>query len=239
MMTIDDAQIQGCKTCGYYIPNHVPGEGDCMYPCPRGCTAKNGWPFWVAESVPEFALEYIRKKQSRAHEAEVRAERFETECERLRLDRHEWKVRWACNERGWLKFPNERDIQMARAEKAKADLAAANKRLEELEEVSAAHHSLLTELWDGVRKHGLNGNIGQRDGERLIHAYCGGIVTVMNERDDLAADLARLRPVYEAVRPIVRLWQDRAAHGGSDLRSPDARALCEAFDRAEKTEEGK
>jgi hypothetical protein len=33
----------------------------------------------VAEAVPEFALEYIRKKQSRAYEAEARAENAEAD----------------------------------------------------------------------------------------------------------------------------------------------------------------
>jgi len=71
-------------------------------------------------------------------------------------------------------------------------------RINELEKTSAAHHSLLTELWNGVREHGLNGNIGKRDGERLIHAYCGGIVTVMNERDELRASALAAEAEVEA-----------------------------------------
>lgn len=43
--------------------------------------------------------------------------------------------------------------------------------------------SLLTELWEGVRIHGLKAPTKGRDGERLIHAYCGGIVEASEALD--------------------------------------------------------
>jgi hypothetical protein len=46
---------------------------------------------------------------------------------------------------------------------------------------AAKLRSLLTELWEGVRIHGLQAPPNGRDGERLIHAYCGGIVKLKNE----------------------------------------------------------
>jgi hypothetical protein len=61
------------------------------------------------------------------------------------------------------------------------DARAENARLADYE---VALKSLLTELWEGVRLHGLQAPTKGRDGERLIHAYCGGIakLRVKNER---------------------------------------------------------
>ena len=103
-------------------------------------------------------------------------------------------------------------ILLDRAEQLEAENATLRARVGELEEVEVKHQSLLTELWSGVRVHGLNGNIGKRDGERLIHAYCGGIVTVMNELEEARIDLAKMTPVIQDVEYLWRFRHDDIAH---------------------------
>ena len=52
--------------------------------------------------------------------------------------------------------------------------------------------SVMSELWEGVRVHGIWAPKTGRDGERLIHAYCGAIV----ERD---IEIERLRKISRIV----------------------------------------
>ena len=60
--------------------------------------------------------------------------------------------------------------------------------------------SLLTELWDGVRAHGLQAPAKGREGERLIHAYCGGIAKLRNELEDARSQLAALTAERDALK---------------------------------------
>lgn len=62
---------------------------------------------------------------------------------------------------------------------------------EERDEFAVRWRSLLTELWEGVRAHGLSAPSNGRDGERLIHAYCGGIVKLRNALEDATKDRER------------------------------------------------
>ena len=104
------------------------------------------------------------------------------------------------------------EANIRRADVLETENATLRARVGELEEVEVKHQSLLTELWSGVRVHGLNGNIGKRDGERLIHAYCGGIVTVMNELEEARIDLAKMTPVIQDVEYLWRFRHDDIAH---------------------------
>lgn len=69
--------------------------------------------------------------------------------------------------------------------------------------------SLLAELWDGVRIHNLKAPARGRDGERLIHAYCGGIV----ERDNEIERICHERDEYKA---LVRRGGLTSVHGAWD-----------------------
>ena len=58
-------------------------------------------------------------------------------------------------------------------------------RVEDAEPKAIAFKSLLAELWDGVRIHKLKAPTKGREGERLIHAYCGGIAELRNRLEDV------------------------------------------------------
>jgi hypothetical protein len=60
-----------CSDCGHYIPDHVPGQGDCMHPSPKGCVEPY-YPKWTGETVPPFALDYIIKTQNWSADREQR-----------------------------------------------------------------------------------------------------------------------------------------------------------------------
>lgn len=74
--------------------------------------------------------------------------------------------------------------------------------------------SLLTELWGGVRAHGLWAPTKGRDGERLIHAYCGGIVKANQDRD---AARARVAEMEAALRALVAWVNSDAVRGMSQV----------------------
>lgn len=59
--------------------------------------------------------------------------------------------------------------------------------------------SLLTELWSGVSLHGLTAPSKEREpgeGARLIHAYCGGIAEVRNDRDEWKEKAEKFERLY-------------------------------------------
>ena len=68
--------------------------------------------------------------------------------------------------------------------------------------------SLLTELWEGVRSHGLKAPTRGRDGERLIHAYCGGIVEAQERAAAAQLERNRLFNRLADERLIVDRWID-------------------------------
>jgi uncharacterized small protein (DUF1192 family) len=104
--------------------------------------------------------------------------------------------------------------------------------------------SLLVELWEGVRAHGLTAPTKGRDGERLIHAYCGGYVRMMQERDAALADVARLKAERDeargkALEAVTRFDALEVSECGSKkdpwwrfcpMEDDDWQALCEAMD---------
>lgn len=55
-------------------------------------------------------------------------------------------------------------------------------------EAATRFKALLIELWEGVRTHGLWAPSQGRDGERLIHAYCGGIVKAKERAEEAEKD---------------------------------------------------
>lgn len=58
--------------------------------------------------------------------------------------------------------------------------------------VEGKYRSLLTELWDGVRAHGLTAPKQGSDNVRLIHAYCGGIAELRNKLENAEASMSKL-----------------------------------------------
>jgi uncharacterized coiled-coil DUF342 family protein len=82
-------------------------------------------------------------------------------------------------------------------EKARAELA---KLTRERDEAMVTRDSLLVELWEGVRAHGLWAPKQGRDGERLIHAYCGGIAKLRPEVEDARAALDAERKAHEDMK---------------------------------------
>jgi predicted nucleic acid-binding Zn-ribbon protein len=61
---------------------------------------------------------------------------------------------------------------------------------EERDKLSAELRSLRTELWEGARIHGLEIPPPEKpESERLIHAYCGGIVKVRNALDEAQMEI--------------------------------------------------
>ena len=93
------------------------------------------------------------------------------------------------------------------------DLSAAD--IATLYESSVRLKSLLSELWEGVRIHGLTAppQGKAREGERLIHAYCGGIARLTVERDEARDEVARLRAALRVLAgqavEAVRIAEER------------------------------
>lgn len=107
-------------------------------------------------------------------------------------------------------------------------------------------HKRKIDLCDWVWVIDVGGYIGDSTRSEIEHAeQLGRPVRYLSQEfpdyeepvDPTLIELARIRPVYEAVRPLVMLWKNRASHGGCDLRSPDVRALCEVFEKAREAEE--
>jgi hypothetical protein len=87
-----------------------------------------------------------------------------------------------CN--SFVLVESEIDQLRANMEKVASELA---ERTSERDDAVVRWESLTAELWRGVKAHGLTAPKRGRDGERLIHAYCGEIVR-------LRAEVARLTP---------------------------------------------
>jgi len=92
----------------------------------------------------------------------------------------------------------------------------------ELSKAQAANQSLLTELWEGVRAHGLTAPKRGTDSERLIHAYCGGIVRTNQKLDEVSKALRKLR---DAVATVAANPENTKAWDWEGLRKDADRAL--------------
>jgi len=90
----------------------------------------------------------------------------------------------------------------------------------ERDEAAVRWKSLLSELWEGVRAHGLLAPKGGRDGERLIHAYCGTVVSLQNDVERLTSERSQWQVAAEEAGRTVQSLQAQISrlkreHGGA------------------------